>query len=233
MADAILLAGATGLVGGQVLRLLAGDPALAARTIAVARSPPVGAERVRVALAPLVDAGADAVLAAQLRDLLAGEPLRSFVCCLGTTIAAAGSREAFEAVDHGLVSRLARIAHAFGATHAILVSSVGADERSRNFYLRTKGRTERELERLGFTRVDALRPGLLLGARGEHRSGEALARRVMPAVNAVLAGPLRRYRGIDARLVAAAAVALLEAPCHEGTFVHEFDSLHRLATSAP
>lgn len=228
MAEAILLAGATGLVGRHVLQRIARDPALAAHTVAIARRAPKSAG-VRVVLAPLEDAAADATLAAQLRAALAGEPLGTFVSCLGTTIATAGSRDAFAAVDHALVLRLARIAHAFGATHAILVSSVGADERSRNFYLRTKGRIERDLERVGFERLDALRPGLLLGERDEQRKGEAIARRVMPALGAVLAGPLRRYRGIAASEVASAVVALL-GERHEGTFVHEYDALRRLAT---
>lgn len=224
----VLLAGATGLVGGRVLeRLLA--PPQGPQVLAPVRRPlTIPSPRLFAPVVELGDAGQDLALREQLRG--ASPQIGSYLCCLGTTIRRAGSREAFLAVDRDLVLRLAAIALELGARQAILVSSVGASAQSGNFYLRVKGETERALADLGFERLDLLRPGLLLGNRTESRPGEAIARRLSPVTNPLLRGPLRRYRGIAADDVAAAAVALvgLGGP---GRHVHENAGLLALASS--
>jgi len=223
----VLLAGASGLVGQAVLqRLLA--QADGPRILApVRRALPTASPRL-VTLVSGLEPDADAALVQRLQ----GEApvLDAYVCCLGSTIKNAGSREAFLAVDRELVLRLATIARRLGARQAVLVSSVGASAQSGNFYLRVKGETERALGDVGFERVDLLRPGLLLGERDESRPGEAIARALTPLTNPLLRGPLRRYRGIAASDVAAAAVALLgrDAP---GRFAHENADLMALAAS--
>ena len=224
----VLIAGASGLVGGHVLtRLL--WPATGPRVLAPVRRP-LGVEHAR--LAPLLGdpaAGTDDEFASRLAAI---EPrIGAFVCCLGTTLRDAGSREAFVAVDRELVLRLARISRTLGAGHAVLVSSVGASAQSGNFYLRVKGEVERALASLGFARVDVLRPGLLLGDRAQHRPGERIARAFAPAFNPLLRGRLSRYRAIPADSVAAAAVALLDQDS-EGVVVHEHASLSGRAAIA-
>jgi uncharacterized protein YbjT (DUF2867 family) len=224
----ILLAGASGLVGARILRRLLDAPAAPWVLAPTRRLLDVSSRRLTVLQADLADPGQDGLLAARLRELT--PKLDAYVCALGTTIRRAGSREAFLAVDRDLVLRLATLAHDLGARHAILVSSVGASAQSGNFYLRVKGETERALADLGFERVDFLRPGLLLGDRAEARTGEAIAKTLTPLTNRLLHGPLRRYRGIEADDVAAAAVALLDqhAP---GRHVHENAGLLALARS--
>jgi uncharacterized protein YbjT (DUF2867 family) len=144
------------------------------------------------------------------------------VCALGTTIRRAGSQAAFKAVDVDAVLAFARWARAGGAATFVLVSSVGADPRSPNFYLRCKGEAEEAVAGLGFTRLVALRPSLLLGAREGSRPGEALGRAVTPLLNPLLLGPLRRYRGIPADAVASAAVRAAIEPT-PGRFAWEYD----------
>lgn len=224
---AVLLAGASGLVGEQVLsRLLArdaGQRVLApVRRALAARSP-----RLLAVVSDLAVAD-DAALTDRLRH--ESPTLDAYVCCLGTTLRKAGSREAFLAVDRDLVLRLAAIARELGARQAIMVSSVGASAQSGNFYLRVKGETERALSEMGFERVDLLRPGLLLGHRDESRPGEAIARALMPFTNPLLRGPLRRYRGIAASDVAAAAVALMGRG-EPGRHTHENADLVVLAAT--
>lgn len=222
----VLLAGATGLVGSRILHRLLDDPG-APWVLAPVRRPLDRTSRhLSVLETDLADAGQDAALAERLLTLT--PQLDAYVCALGTTIKRAGSREAFLAVDRDLVLRLGAVARGLGARHAILVSSVGASTQSGNFYLRVKGETERELADLGFERVDFLRPGLLLDERAESRLGESIAKAFTPLTNPVLRGPLRRYRGIAAADVAAAAVALLDqhAP---GRHVHENAGLLSLA----
>lgn len=223
----VLLAGASGLVGQAVLsRLLEGNGG--PRVLApVRRELGLRSPRLVTLISDLAPEG-DAALADRLR---AESPaLDAYVCCLGSTLRKAGSREAFLAVDRELVLRLATIARELGARQAIVVSSVGASAQSGNFYLRVKGETERALGEMGFDRVDLLRPGLLLGERSESRPGEAIARAITPFTNPLLRGPLRRYRGIAAGDVAAAAVALLGRD-ETGRFAHENADLVALAAS--
>lgn len=221
---AVLLAGATGLVGGRVLARLLGASTGPQVVAAVRRPLAIAHPRLTTVVGDL--AGDVDALRERLRA--AAPAMSAYVCCLGTTIQDAGSPEAFVAVDRELVLRLAGIARESGARQAVLVSSVGASAQSGNFYLRVKGEGERGVAALGFERIDLLRPGLLLGDRAQHRRGEALARRLAPAFNPLLRGRLARYRAIPADAVAAAAVALLEQDS-DGTFVHEHASLSGLA----
>lgn len=227
-AQGVLLAGATGLVGGLVLRELLADPGFAGRIVAPVRRP-LGLNDVRLlTVTPdFAKPSADTQVDAALEQAPA---LSSYICCLGTTIKTAGSREAFIAVDRELVLRLARVAFAHGARHAILVSSAGASRQSANFYLRVKGEVEDALADIGFERIDILRPGLLLGERKERRTGEAIAQVLAPLANPLLLGKLRRYRAVEAQDVAC-AIARLAGMTVPGQFVHEHDSIMALATT--
>jgi uncharacterized protein YbjT (DUF2867 family) len=225
MSGPVLLAGASGQVGSRVLARLLAAPDGPAVLAPVRRPLASASHRLTVWVSDLADADLDPALAARLAKRA---PLSSFICCLGTTLRAAGSREAFLAVDRELVRRLGELARGAGARHAILVSSVGASAQSGNFYLRVKGEAERAIADLGFDRVDFLRPGLLLGGERSGRPGEAAARALAPLTNPLLWGPLRRYRGIHVDTVAAAAVALASAR-EPGRFIHEYSGLLGLA----
>ena len=220
---AVLLAGATGLVGGlAVQRWLTRDdgPLL----LAPVRRP-LALTHPRLLALP---GGWDETA---IRSALesSGAQLQAYACCLGTTIRQAGSREAFLEVDRDLVLALGGIAHRLGARQALLISSVGASAQSGNFYLRVKGEAERGLGALGFERVDCLRPGLLLGERGERRPAEALGQRLAPLANLLARGPLRRYRAIAADDVAAAMVSLC-GRAGDGRHVHEYDAIKAAAS---
>ncbi|MEO7177323.1 MAG: NAD-dependent dehydratase [Allosphingosinicella sp.] len=160
--------------------------------------------------------------------LVERRPADAAVSALGTTMRAAGSQEAFRAVDLDSVVAFAAAARRAGARHMVTVSSVGADPSSSNFYLRTKGEMELALEALGFDRLDIFRPGLLRGPRGgDRRLGERIGIALSPVVNLFLRGRLDRYAAIDAGLVAAAVAACLD--CHEpGIFRHDNRSIRGL-----
>lgn len=162
-------------------------------------------------------------------DAIAATNAKVMVCALGTTMKKAGGDEAaFRAVDKNLVLKCAEAALQAGITHFILVSSVGADAGSKNFYLRVKGEVEVALAKMGFTRLDIVRPGLLRGPRGEdRRPAERLGIIFGPLTNLFLHGKYRKFRSIRATSLADAIFAL----CLEewaGRFVHEYDSLRRL-----
>jgi uncharacterized protein YbjT (DUF2867 family) len=141
----------------------------------------------------------------------------------------AGSKDAFRAVDFGLVSYLASAAHQAGARHMIAVTSVGASASANNFYLRTKGEAEAAIMQTGFDRVDFLRPGLLTGGeRPESRPGESIASLLAPLTDILMLGGLSRYRSIPARIVAQAA-ANLALTGGDGRHIHENESIRALA----
>jgi uncharacterized protein YbjT (DUF2867 family) len=227
----VLLAGATGLVGGLVLRELLADARFNGTIFApVRRDPGVEDARLQLLLSKFEPGSGDLQLAAAI-EARSARPIHSYVSCLGTTIRSAGSREAFIAVDRDLVLRLAQLAYDHGARHALLVSSVGASRQSGNFYLRVKGEVEDALEKMGFTRLDLIQPGLLLGPRNERRPAEQLMQSLAPVTNLLMHGRLQRYRSIPATEVASAIVRLL-AEDEAGVFSHRYQALRALAAPA-
>jgi uncharacterized protein YbjT (DUF2867 family) len=193
-AKVALVAGGSGLVGSRLLRVLASEPDYG-RVLAISRRP-LSFDHPRIAnRVTRFD-----TLEQDLRAIRCDDAY----CCLGSTRRAAGSEAAFRAVDHDLVLAFARLARAAGAQRFIVVSSVGADPASRNFYLRVKGETEDALAALQFPALHIMQPSLLLGSRREWRPAESAARLVMPLLNPLLVGRLAAWRAVDAGQVATA-----------------------------
>lgn len=189
-----LLAGASGFVGSLTLDALL-DSADISRVFAVTRRP-LGREHPRLANR--------IVQFEQIESQLKGLTCHVALCCLGTTIRQAGSQQSFRQVDVDAVLAFARTAKAAQAQRFVVVSSAGADPKSKNFYLRTKGEMEEALIGVGFPSLDILQPSVLLGWRREIRPLEMAAVAVMPLVNLFLTGKREPLRGIPARTVAAA-----------------------------
>ena len=149
------------------------------------------------------------------------EPLAcdAVFCGLGTTIGTAGSKRAFARVDLGYVRDVAVAARAGGAEQILLVSSVGADPDSRNFYLSVKGRAEAAVAAAGFPSVRIFQPSLLLGERPDSRPLERAAQLPAKLVGFALVGPLERYRAVAVSTVAAAMVVAARDPL-PGAHVH-------------
>jgi uncharacterized protein YbjT (DUF2867 family) len=167
----VLLAGATGLVGGACLRLLAQDGTVAQVHALVRRPLPDGADHRDRVVQHVTDF-----------DALEKHPewfrCDHVICALGTTMRTAGSSAAFRRVDFEYPLAIAKLALAQGASHFLLVSSMGADIQSANFYYRVKGELEDALCALGYPALTIARPSLLLGERAEWRWGEELGKRV-------------------------------------------------------
>ena len=186
-----LVAGATGLVGGYLLNALL-DSTDYTRVYALTRRP-FSKEHPRLANR--------VVVFARMADQLKGLVAQDAFCCIGTTIAEAGSEAAFRAADVDAVLLFARAARAVQATRFVVVSSVGANSQSNKFYLRTKGEMEEAVSDLGFTSVDILQPSLLLGPRKALRPLEIAGRIFAPLINPLLTGKREAYRAIPAETV--------------------------------
>jgi uncharacterized protein YbjT (DUF2867 family) len=209
----VVVAGATGLVGREVLNLLGvrrdvGITALVRRAGSLGDSFSKAREQVFDYASP-----------EDLERLGTEIPCDILVCALGTTLRKAGSPEAFRAVDLGipsaLIQRLARLPE---RPTFVLVSAAGAGH-PRGLYLKTKAEAERVLVDSGLPYV-ILRPSLLLGEREEFRLGErVLSTLVAPPYlfAAKLLAPqsrlLWRYAPIQASEVAKAIQwSCLESP---------------------
>lgn len=124
-------------------------------------------------------------------------------CCLGTTIKQAGSRAAFRRVDFEFVHVAAQLARAQRATSFVWISSLGANAKSKNFYLRVKGELENAILTMPqLANAAAVRPPLLKGVRNDVRHKEALGIKFLEAIKPIMKGPLAKYSPVHANQVA-------------------------------
>jgi uncharacterized protein YbjT (DUF2867 family) len=206
-----VVAGATGLVGRELVGLLLAERAVGSVVALVRRRSPAMS-----ALSGLNQVVADFEQLPTLPDT------DDAFCCLGTTIKSAGSEQAFRAVDFDAVLAFARAARTAGATRLGVVSALGADARSRVFYNRVKGEMEAAVATLGYDSVIIARPSLLLGDRealGQpQRRAERLAARLTGPLGALIPASVRP---IEARVVAR---ALMRAVQQGEPGVWRFDS---------
>ncbi|PYZ77275.1 hypothetical protein DNK65_02845 [Citrobacter koseri] len=197
----VLITGATGLVGGHLLRMLLNEPRIHSIAAPTRR--------------PLADMfGVYNPHDPQLTDALAQvtDPVDIVFCCLGTTRREAGSKAAFIHADYTLVVDTALTGRRLGARHMLVVSAMGANARSPFFYNRVKGEMEEALIAQQWPRLTIARPSMLLGDRAKHRMNETLFAplfRLLPG----------NWKSIDARDVARAMLEEALAPEQEGVTI--------------
>lgn len=188
----LLLAGATGLVGGHVLARALADPRIDAVVAPARRALPAHPKL----LAPTVDFEA-------LPEDAPWWAADATISALGTTIGKAGSQEAFRRVDHDYQLAVAKLASRHGTPAFVLNSALGADAASPIFYNRVKGELERHLADLDFTSLTFVRPGLIGGERQESRPAERAALVLLGILGPVLP---RAWRINPAGRIAAAMI---------------------------
>ncbi len=207
----LLIIGATGQVGGQLLAQALADPGV---TTVVAPT--------RRALAPHPKLHNPIIDFAHLPAQAPWWQADALLCALGSTLRQAGSHAAFYQIDHDMVIDSASLAHAAGTPVMVYNSSLGADPGARNFYLRVKGEVERDLGHVGFHSLSLVRPSLLIGgprpdARPGEQAGIWLARTCAPLIPA-------RYRAVPTATVASAMLAAARA-ARAGTHIIESNRL--------
>ncbi|EMI7391209.1 NAD dependent epimerase/dehydratase family protein [Klebsiella oxytoca] len=207
----VLITGATGLVGGHLLRMLLNAPGVKSVAAPTRR--------------PLTDiSGVFNPHDPQLTDALAQvvDPIDIVFCCLGTTRREAGSKEAFVHADYTLVIDTALVGKKLGAQHMLVVSAMGANAHSPFFYNRVKGEMEEALIAQQWPRLTIARPSMLIGEREKKRAGETL---FAPIFN-LLPGNLK---SIEARDVASALLAEALSPTQEGVQILSSSQLRERA----
>ncbi len=193
MSNTAVIAGASGLVGEECLRLLLNHYVSVTSLV----RKPTGRQHPRLVERRIDFDRIDTI------EIPHGAHVFS---ALGTTIKKAGSEAAFRRVDFDYPKMLAARAAAAGAARFILVSSVGADKASGNFYLRVKGELEEAIGAMPLEATFFFRPSFLIGDREEKRKGEAAGIVMARALSFALLGPLRKYRAVPAGTVAEAMV---------------------------
>ncbi|HHR1498203.1 TPA: NAD(P)H-binding protein [Klebsiella michiganensis] len=210
----VLLTGATGLVGGHLLRMLLNAPDIKSIAAPTRR--------------PLTDiSGVFNPHDPQLTDALAQvvDPVDIVFCCLGTTRREAGSKEAFVHADYTLVIDTALVGKKLGAQHMLVVSAMGANAHSPFFYNRVKGEMEEALIAQQWPRLTIARPSMLVGEREKKRAGETL----LAPLFSLLPGNLK---SIDAGDVASALLAEALSPAQEGVRILSSSQLRERAARA-
>lgn len=188
-----LIAGASGLIGSHLLRMLLQCPEYR-EVIALVRNPlPMQHPKLRQKQMNFGQLS-------RKQDLQADDVF----CCLGTTMKQAGSRDNFLQVDFTYVTELAKTTSAQGASQFLVVSAMGANSRSVFYYNRVKGKMEATVCKLPFRGVHIFRPSLLTGQRPEVRAGEKIGEMLMNTFRFALVGPFRKYRPVAAETVARA-----------------------------
>ena len=147
--------------------------------------------------------------------------IKDLFICLGTTIKKAGSEDAFQKVDVTYCKEIAKEAQQGGVTNLSIVTSVGSDSNSKNFYLKSKGLIERQILELDFESISIYRPGLLIGPRDEFRISEFIGQKISPfLIDPLLRGSLRKYRSINRDKL---AKAMINLSGEEGVNYYYFD----------
>jgi len=213
-----LIAGASGLVGGHCLDLLLKDESYHGVVALVRKKLPLEHPKLRQEIV-------DYERLTEYADRFAVDDI---YCCLGSTIAVAGSQEAFYRIDHDYPLTLARMGADAGAGQFLLITGMGASPDSRFFYNRVKGELERDIRELAIPAVQFFHPSLLLGRRHDVRRGERVSAFFMKLFEPLMVGSLRKYRAIESRDVARAMVIVArEKPA--GIHTYESDRIASIA----
>lgn len=213
MPRTVLIAGSTGLVGRELLRLLDREDDIA-DIRALARRPPDPLPSLRKARFVSIDYD-------RVDDFADLFRVDQVFCALGTTIRTAGSQAAFRRVDFEYPLTIAQLALDRGASHFLLITALGARADSRIFYNRVKGELEDALRRLPFRSITIARPSFLLGERSQSRPGETIGR-----ILGRLAPP--SLRSVHARNVAS---ALVLAARHDKPGLHILENADLVRTA--
>ena len=208
-----IIVGSTGLVGGNVIKVLSNKKqrAIALTRRSIPNLPPNITEMI-------IDFDA-------FEKNGSLPSCNNVFICLGTTIKTAGSKENFRKVDIDYCLSIARKAKESGAETLSLISSIGANSSSKNFYLKTKGELEESIQRIGFSTVNIFRPSFLVGERSEKRLAEKIAINLAKIMDFFLIGTASKYRSVKAESLAKTMV--LKADNKSGVNYFYFDDFLR------
>jgi len=193
MSKTATVLGATGLIGGQLVSLLLDDPHFSKVRVVGRRSTGISHKKLSEKLGDLFDERF-------LKKAITGDVV---FCCIGTTQAKTPDLKIYRKIDFGIPVNSIAAAKKNGAEQFLVVSSMGANAKSRVFYNRTKGHMEEALLKSNLKKVNIFRPSMLLGDRSETRVMESIGKLLFRVAHNFLP---KRYRGIESETVAMAMI---------------------------
>tara|TARA_R110000850_G_scaffold68457_3_gene152825 strand:- start:670 stop:1314 length:645 start_codon:yes stop_codon:yes gene_type:complete len=209
-----VILGATGLVGKHLLDTLLNEDSYDEILVIGRSSTGLNHPKLKEQLGDLLD------------DNFFKEPLECnhLYCCIGTTQSKTSDLAVYKHIDYGIPVHAATAGLKGGMQKFLVVSSLGANPKSKMFYSRTKGQMEETLRKMSIPRLHIFRPSLLLGDRDETRIGE----KVGVFINKVLGWAFpAKYRGISAKKVATAMYVVANSISDKE--VYESDEIGRLS----
>jgi uncharacterized protein YbjT (DUF2867 family) len=210
------LIGATGLIGSHLLAILQDDDAF--KTIRVIVRRPVAFNHPKIKVMVI-----DFAYEAAFKAGIAG--CDTVFCAVGTTNAKVkGDKEAYRKVDYDIPVKAAMFCAETGCKQFLLVSSVGANSKGGNFYLKLKGEVEDKVKSIGIQSVSIFQPSMLLGKRQESRPAEATVQAISKSLAFLFPS---KYKPIAAGMVAKAMIAAskLDKP---GFHIYQFREMKAL-----
>ncbi|MFV0417534.1 MAG: NAD(P)H-binding protein [Dysgonomonas sp.] len=219
MTKTAIIIGSTGMTGTHLLKILL-TSSVYDKVISFVR------HSTKISHPKLIQHVVDFDQPESYQDLIEGSDM---FCCLGTTIKKAGSQEAFEKVDLQYPLQFAKIAASKGIKQYSIISSIGANPQSSNFYLRTKGKCEEELRKLAFQSTSIFRPSLLIGNRKEFRLGEKVGKYAMKFFSVFFIGKIKKYKSIKSKNVAYAMYSIAQSNT-VGYHIYESDKISDIST---
>ncbi|RKR81190.1 hypothetical protein BDD43_1335 [Mucilaginibacter gracilis] len=213
-----IIVGASGLVGNELLHLLLQSSDYQEIMILVRKEMPLSHPKL---LQLIVDFD-------NLDNWETAITGHALFCCLGTTLKKTPDLTQYRKIDHDYPLQLAQIAFGNKVKQYHLVSALGANVKSKSFYTRLKGETERDIEKVPLKAIHIYRPSLLTGNRREDRLLERIAIAAMKFINPLLTGGLQKYKSIAAATVARAMLNQ-SLKTEAGIFIHPSDKIKQLA----
>jgi len=218
MLNKAVVAGASGLIGSYLLDILLAEPQYDEVLALVRKELPIQHKKL-VQLVIDFD---------KLDDHAAAVTGHAVFCCLGSTRKKTPDLAEYRKIDHDYPLILARLAKQNSMKHYHLVSAIGANAMSSNFYTKIKGEIEEAIKHTGIECIHIYEPSVLTGDRKESRPMERFIIGLMKVINPLLIGGLKKYRTISARIVAQ-AMFNQSLKTEEGIFVHPSDKIKLLA----
>ncbi|RYZ27905.1 MAG: NAD-dependent epimerase/dehydratase family protein [Chitinophagaceae bacterium] len=208
--------GSTGLIGNHLLQLLQEDPFFDSVRAVVRRPVQFNYSKIEMKLVDFSD---------QESVKLAIDGSHAVFVAIGTTQKKVkGDKTAYREVDYDIPVNAARYCAETCCPNFMLVSSVGANSRSNNFYLKLKGEVEDAVQKLSIPNISIFRPSMLVGERKEFRLGEKIAQPLMNLFGFMLIGKWEKYHSIDGRSVARAMVQAAKEG-KAGFNIYEYESM--------
>ena len=213
IAKTAIVIGATGLIGRHLTQLLIDDPYF--KKVKV-----FGRRSVGITHSKLEEHLVDFNSLLEVKEKIKGDVLFS---TLGTTIKQAGSKSKQYLVDFTYQYEFAKLALENGITEYFLVSSSGADSKSKFFYPRMKGELDDAVSNLAFSQIRIFRPSLLIGNRTEKRTGEIIGSKIMKLIKFLPF--LRKYRAIKGEEVAKSMINVCKKDLPEKLMFFTLDEI--------